>query len=330
MPLQYKTYATSVLGSSYTAGDGTATLTSGGGAAFPATGIFFIRFNNTNGTIRKVTSRSTDLLTLSSGTVDSTTDQNATSGLEVDSVLCQSALDQLRADISEIGTFSSIPTSGTAGDIYRCTDAPYLTRWNGSGMDYFGPIYPVTPPGLTSLTTYVSAGSPTIVNKGAININTTTTSDFLFIGTGVTLTAPYTGLDLGFAPALVAGTFAQAGMFLRNSSSGNIISFVMIWTTNGTLANVAINVNQLNNSAGFVNGPFASNSQVSLNAHLYMRISDDGTNRHYQIASTSLGAWQTLYSESNTNYITTNQFGFTIGGYGNEAACMFFHMKQNP
>ncbi len=65
MSLQYTksaTVQTVTLGSSYTAGSGTMTLTAGNGAYLPSSGDFWLSYNNGSGTIRifKVTARSTD------------------------------------------------------------------------------------------------------------------------------------------------------------------------------------------------------------------------------------------------------------------------------
>lgn len=104
MSLQYtksSTVQTVTLGSSYTAGSGTMTLTGGNGAYLPASGDFWLSYNNGSGTIRifKVTARSTDTLTVTAVSGEGSGDGNISSGETLRWALSVDALDQLKADI---------------------------------------------------------------------------------------------------------------------------------------------------------------------------------------------------------------------------------------
>lgn len=97
------------VGSAYRAGDPTLTVAAGeGNARMPATGDFWVRIEPTDGSwdgfIRKVTSRSGDVLTFDTGTDQGTIDHDAPVGCLVYWVLSAGALTQLKADLASGGT----------------------------------------------------------------------------------------------------------------------------------------------------------------------------------------------------------------------------------
>jgi hypothetical protein len=102
--LQYtksSTIQTVTLGSAYTSGSGSMTLTAGNGAYLPSSGDFWLSYNDGAGTIRifKVTARSTDTLTVTAVTGEGAGDGNISSGQTLRWALSVDALDQLKADI---------------------------------------------------------------------------------------------------------------------------------------------------------------------------------------------------------------------------------------
>jgi hypothetical protein len=97
---------TVTLGSGYTSGSGTMTLTSGHGARLPTGGDFWLAYNDGAGTVRlfKVTARSTDTLTVVADATEGSGDGNITSGETLRWALTVAALTQLRSDIAaEVG-----------------------------------------------------------------------------------------------------------------------------------------------------------------------------------------------------------------------------------
>lgn len=92
---------TVTLGSAYTSGSGTMSLTAGHGARLPASGDFWLARDNNAGTVNifKVTARSTDTLTVVADATEGNGDTNLDSGTALRWALTVSALTQLRADI---------------------------------------------------------------------------------------------------------------------------------------------------------------------------------------------------------------------------------------
>jgi hypothetical protein len=120
MSLQYRTDAVmrTTVGSAYRAGDPTLTVAAGeGNARMPATGDFWVRIEPTDGSwdgfIRKVTSRSGDVLTFAAGTDQGTIDHDAPVGCLVYWVLSAGALTQLKADLAT-GTTTPDPATYAA------------------------------------------------------------------------------------------------------------------------------------------------------------------------------------------------------------------------
>jgi hypothetical protein len=123
---------TVTLGSNYTAASGTMTLTAGHGARLPATGDYWIAYNNGAGTIRifKVTARSTDTLTVVADATEGSGDGNISSGETLRWALTVSALTQLRADIVAQGAFvllKSLTASASA-------TLDFATRTDGTNL----------------------------------------------------------------------------------------------------------------------------------------------------------------------------------------------------
>lgn len=90
---------TVTLGSSYTAGSGTMTLTSGHGSRLPSSGDFWLVPTTGIYQAFKVTARSSDTLTVV-GSQDGTTDASLSTGQELEWNLTASALTQLKTDAS--------------------------------------------------------------------------------------------------------------------------------------------------------------------------------------------------------------------------------------
>lgn len=92
---------TVTLGSAYTSGSGSMSLTAGHGARLPASGDFWLAYDDGAGTVRlfKVTARSTDTLTVTADATEGSGDGNISSGETLRWALTAAALDQLKSDI---------------------------------------------------------------------------------------------------------------------------------------------------------------------------------------------------------------------------------------
>lgn len=92
MAQTYANNASSTLGSGYTAGDSTITLAGGGGAEFPATGDFMLAMADPVLFYLKCTSRSTDVLTVTTSGQEGTSASNLSTGAAVNQVITAGSL----------------------------------------------------------------------------------------------------------------------------------------------------------------------------------------------------------------------------------------------
>lgn len=124
---------TVTLGSAYTAGSGSMTLTSGEGSRLPATGDYWLTYNDGAGTVRifKVTARSTDTLTVVADSTEGNGDANIASGETLTWALTVSALNQLKADIVAAGSLVLLETqtasSSATLNFTSCVSSTYDT-----------------------------------------------------------------------------------------------------------------------------------------------------------------------------------------------------------
>jgi hypothetical protein len=118
---------TVTLGSAYTSGSGSMTLTTGHGARLPSSGDFWLAYDNGAGVVRlfKVTARSTDTLTVTADATEGSGDGNISSGETLRWALTAAALDQLRTDICGYGTYANLPATCKVGDQYITSDTGY-------------------------------------------------------------------------------------------------------------------------------------------------------------------------------------------------------------
>ncbi len=157
LPEYYADLAQTTLSSSYTAGAGVIVVTSA--AALSTTRQFhFMITDQTTGAV-KVIGKAT-ALTGSTFTITATTDANAASGDFVTITLCQGSENQIRADQSQFGPFSGLPSIASEGDTYQQTDGPYEWRRQSGVWQAFYKGLPATPP---------PSGSWTAVNLGSVS-----------------------------------------------------------------------------------------------------------------------------------------------------------------
>lgn len=178
----------------------------------------------------------------------------------------------------------------------------------------------------TSQTVYAGPG---VGNFAWVNQSTaaaTQTAD------GITLTAPSVGGDnfrllVASAPtspytitakyeflAPLPPHYAQIGLLLRNSGSGNFLIF-STQCVNGT-PDVNTNVNRFNSPTSNNSTPFASGNMPLSVAPAWFRITDDGTNRNFYTSQDG-NNWVQVFRESRTAFITPDQYGFFIQSNNN-------------
>lgn len=149
LPEYYADLAQTTLSSNYTAASGSIVVTTAANLSTTRQFHFMIT-DQTTGAVKCIGKATA--LTSSTFTVTMTTDANANSGDFVTITLCAAAEDQIRQDVSQIGTYANLPATAKNGDRYKCTDSIYDFIYASGAWQAFAHGYPATPPGLTSWT----------------------------------------------------------------------------------------------------------------------------------------------------------------------------------
>lgn len=306
--LQYtksSTIQTVTLGSAYTSGSGSMTLTAGNGAYLPSSGDFWLSYNDGAGTIRifKVTARSTDTLTVTAVSGEGSGDGNISSGETLRWAMSVDALDQLRADLNGYGTYANLPATCKTGDGYLTSDSVYqfLATASNTWTPFYGTKKVILPP--TSSWSWVNQGSATVdYTYGYGYLHAPANSGDSLRCQVRSATAPYT------VTALVKciGNFSNymsAGLCVRDSAGGGIVSFGLLYNGGWQLGSY---YHASATGGGSTRGSFLAFSNYN---EIWLRISDDNVNRvlSYSIDGNN---WLQYSSSARTTDITANQYGF--------------------
>lgn len=321
------TLQTVTLGSAYTAGSGSMTLTAGQGSYLPSSGDFWIVYDNGAGTVRifKVTARSTDTLTVTAVSGEGSGDGNISSGETLRWALTYDALNQLRADICGYGTYASLPATCTKGDMYYTSDSIYT--FVATATNTWTPFY------RGRQVTIPVSGDFAWINQGSATVTSTAGNVVLYAPAGASnscrirkKTAPATPyvIEAGFEVFYGSGNFAEAGLCFRQSSDGKLSNFYTIQP--GQTMSVSKWTDPTTFSAGYTPSlaPAGAIGQV-----IWMRIADDGANRICSFAPDGLN-WVTVHSVARTDFLTADEVGFYANMSNSVAVFMnLFHWKQS-
>jgi len=325
--IQSSTLQSVTLGSTYTAGSGTMTLTAGNGAYLPSSGDFWLSYNNGAGTVRlfKVTARSSDTLTVTAVSGEGSGDGNISSGETLRWALTYDALNQLRADICGYGTYASLPATCTKGDMYYTSDSIYT--FVATATNTWTPFFRGR-----QVTIPVDSGF-SWVNQGGATLTTTygnfllygpaSASDSLRLRVKTAPATPYT-IEAGFLVAPAKTNFWAGGVAWRASGSG---SLVLASVGSGAYANLDSTkwTNATTYSSAYTLAPDPSPGD----AEVWVRIADDGVNRTISWSQDSVN-WIQVHSVGRTDFITADQVGFFVNNNNSNPIYMnLFHWKQS-
>jgi hypothetical protein len=219
---------TVTLTSAYTAGNTSLAVSAAAPAAIQ-TGTFRVRLSNTSGTLLKVTAGAA---TTTWTVVAEANDASAVSGSIVYGCeITAGMIDQIRSEQIQTGIFSGY-TAQKNGNLYLTTDAGVLVRDTGSSLAYWGPIYPLTPPPSQSTLTWVNQGTATAVdiNGGILLTAPANAGDSLRCLFKTMPATPYTFTIL-FDYDGFSSSFTGAGIAIRDSASGKIVTFMYSFLT---------------------------------------------------------------------------------------------------
>ena len=301
----------STLSSSISAGSTSISVASA--ASFPSSPEFRIKIGDE---VLKVTAVAGTTFTVTRG-VEGTTAASHASGDAVEFTLTADGYETFFADYVSKGPWASRPSGSFAGQIYIATDSPYLSRYNGSAWEVFGPLTTRT----VNTSGFAQVNGGTLTTKGAVYLESPAgTADEIRAYTKA-YTAPATliaELDVNF----YYSDFAHAGVCFRDSSSGKLACHGILQTT-GVAKLIGQKFSGPSSGYNSDYGSFAAiNSYMRYNAQMkWMKLVDDNTNRIWSVSPNGRD-WVVLHTVGRTDYLTPNEMGIFTKGLNNVATIL--------
>lgn len=294
---------------------------------YPSSGNFRILIDTE---LIQVTSVSGTTWTIVRG-IEGTTAATHSGGAAVNAIITAGAWDAIRSNQSSFGPYSSLPTTGKAGDRYKQTDGPYEWIYSGSSWQAFWNGYSVTLPPSSGWT---SEGIASQSGSAAGTVHYTNGYGYL-VGNGLGnesvgvqyMAAPSTPYSLtarmmadtsgilsqiqfGLSPLAGPIQLAGYGLGFRDSGGkylhfgfcpqqGTPSQFLVIgyYTASTTLSSNVFLTN--NNTYGMVlQGPLVNNKDVAL------KIRNDGTNLQFLLSADGGQTFGQVYSEAITAHLS--------------------------
>ncbi|MGE0133032.1 MAG: hypothetical protein AB7U82_33565 [Blastocatellales bacterium] len=206
------------------------------------------------------------------------------------------------------GTFGARGSASVDGNVYLATDgfAASRDKGSGNGFSHWGPVYELTPPPAVASLTWFNQGSATATdsNGGAVLTVPAAAGSNL---RGLTKAAPSTPYTITIAVQILtlSPSGLVGGFVWRESSSGKLITVAAIQSP-------LVAVSTWNSPTSF-GSSYAAPSLYSYPGYglLWLRASDDGTNRKCSISLDGLNYIQ-IHSISRTNFLTADEVGFGL------------------
>ncbi len=271
---RYANLCSTNLTASYTAGDGSVTVTSTA-SPWPASPQFHIFVADQSTGVVKVILKVT---AVTDGTHWAVTaegsDANASSGDVIKLSLTAGAMDQIRADNVALSTFAGKNAARLAGLVQLYSDAPNLARDNGSTFDSFGPLSAFTDPTLVSFA-WRNQGSATETQRGqSLYLLAPTLSGNSIKGREIAQPSrPYT-ITIAFVPHLFQVNFNTCGLYFCDNATGKLVSLILIGTNNGI---PAFQINYYTDVNNFSSNPVSATG-ISASGPTWFQVTDNGTN----------------------------------------------------
>lgn len=216
------------------------------------------------------------------------------------------------------GAFATRSATGPTGTTFLPTDGFAASYHNGTNWVGFGPLHylgaePVDPG------TWVNQSSATLeTGSGALTLigpatGTASTNIIARVGAlGTTGAYTVTAFLRGFMAVRLEH---QMGMCLRDSATGKMVVFGL-YADNGVASGVAGRLyweiaKYTNATAGTGPPYFESVSAVPWTNGMWLRITDDNTNRKCSV-SVDGQHWTQMHSVGRADFITPDQYGFYI------------------
>lgn len=242
-------------------------------------------------------------------------DTSASAGDLVLNTLTVGGMNQIRNDISLMGTYANLPNPASAflvsGQRYKQTDGPYEFIYDGTVWKAFFMGYECVLP-LSSSFSWINQGSATIDNTlGFAQLATpgSNGSTDLRVRTETQPSTPYTLDAICTVNFLQSAGNVSFGVGFRDSGSTKLITLHIEYSTS-TLA--AWQVNRWNSPTSFnaAQATGVAGSVPSNGVPLFVRLKNDGTNLTFYVGDGQ--SWFEFYTEAVGTFITPTDICFWL------------------
>lgn len=203
-------------------------------------------------------------------------------------------------------------------------DEPFLIRDIDGDFTRYGKLYELTPPVIADFA-WTNQGSSTLTDTHAFAylVAAAGSNPNLRLAHKAQPTKPYK-IDVLFALASRTAGSQLGGVFWRDSAGGGL---VVVQTNNNNTLVISKYSSPTVLSANYQS---VALSNYVVNAHFFLRIEDDNTNRIVSISPDGFN-WLVAHSVGNTDFITANQVGFLANPASGSipTSLSLFHWKES-
>jgi hypothetical protein len=222
---------------------------------------------------------------------------------------------------------ANLPAAGLAGRLYLPTDAPVLLRDTGAAWASFAPYYPLTPPRLSALTKIAeNAGDSTTQpspNGPVYQVKSNQLGMMLYSFVKPLPGAPPYDLRLAFTKIDNGANYSNTGLTVTDGPLASNKQALIYWSNSyGCWCNHWNNANsggQAADPGGIVGGVRPSPA-----AMVWLRITDDGSNRKYWCGMDNFN-WMLVCSEPTNTFLTPTHFGLVCGNNSGQVIYNVYH-----
>lgn len=219
------------------------------------------------------------------------------------------------------GTQAARPAASWNGRIYHASDGFSVQRDTGSVWTPFGPSLPLYDPTIPAFA-FTNQGTATSSStSGAVILTApSTANDQLRILDVAAPGAPYT-ITVGFLPNLLFANFLAAGLCLRDSVGGGVVTFDMVartafFSTGFTMAASKWTSPTVFSAEYVLTGSPQPAAPWQIGPLMWLQVHDDNTNRIFSASNDGV-TFVPLFSVARTDFITPNRVGIYVNPNGN-------------
>lgn len=249
--------------------------------------------------------------------IEGTTQATHTTSTPISIVITAGALDALRGQWNQYGTYASKPNSGMkTGDFYRCTDAPYSFFYNGSAwlpfIDPFPTSLTIPTQSMFSNDNVGSVITETVTNGSILMSATTgdgTTSTIR--GRNVTLTSnsAFT-CTIVYQPIITANNYNACGLYLDDGTKKYFFCTRYEASTGGAGLS-GLDYSAYNTYNGANRWDCAWN--YAANQYMWLKLQHASGTRYFSTSPDGGVNWYMLSSsQTTTTYLTPTKIGYCV------------------